>query len=158
MNVAYYKFDVDDVTGELDANRQVPFRLTPNLAELMTKVGVSGPFTASMIASARCLIHPSYKIQALLRAILRDEVIGWHKKNSDPNVPTIIDANGRPQPDNKDGEVIISMVGKALTAITGRLQSLAQFDGTESKVGSLVATSCSPDNLCRMDPAWHPWL
>ena len=27
------------------------------------------------------------------------------------------------------------MVGKALTAITARLQSLSQFDGTESKVG-----------------------
>jgi hypothetical protein len=26
MNVAYYKFDVDDTTGELDSNRPVPFR------------------------------------------------------------------------------------------------------------------------------------
>jgi len=128
------------------------------LTELITNVGVSGPLTASMIASARCLVHPSFKIQALLRAILRDEMIGWHKKNSDPNVPTIIDANGQQQPENKDGEIIISMVGKALTAITARLQSLAQFDGTESKVGTLVAAACSADNLCRMDPAWHPWL
>jgi len=158
MNVSYYKFDLDDVTGELESNRPVPFRLTPNLTELITNVGVSGPLTASMIASARCLVHPSFKIQALLRAILRDEMIGWHKKNSDPNVPTIIDANGQQQPENKDGEIIISMVGKALTAITARLQSLAQFDGTESKVGTLVAAACSADNLCRMDPAWHPWL
>ena len=26
MNVSYYKFDIDDVTGELEANRPVPFR------------------------------------------------------------------------------------------------------------------------------------
>lgn len=38
-------------------------RLTPNLTELITNVGVSGPLTASMIASARCLVHPSFKIQ-----------------------------------------------------------------------------------------------
>ena len=44
---------------------------------------VSGPLTASMIAAARCLSHPSFKIQALLRAVLRDEMIAWHKKNSD---------------------------------------------------------------------------
>jgi hypothetical protein len=30
--------------------------------------------------------------------------------------------------------VIISLVNKAITAITSRLQSLSQFDGTESKV------------------------
>ena len=28
-------------------------------------------------------MHPSFKIQALLRAVLRDEMIAWHKKNSD---------------------------------------------------------------------------
>ena len=42
------------------------FRLTPNLSELITNVGVSGPFTASMIAAARCLCHPSFKIQVHL--------------------------------------------------------------------------------------------
>ncbi len=26
------------------------------------------------------------------------------------------------------------------------------------QVGTLVAAACSVDNLCRMDPAWHPWL
>ena len=49
--------------------------------------------------------------------------------------------------DTKDGEVIIAGVGKAVTAITARLTSLSQFDGTESKVrleleqGSMVAAS-----------------
>ena len=53
LNISYFKFDVDDVTGELDSNRPVPFRLTPNLTELVTGVGVAGPLTASMIAAAR---------------------------------------------------------------------------------------------------------
>ena len=53
MNVSYFKFDVDDVTGELDSNRPVPFRLTPNLTEMITSMGVSGPLTASTIAAAR---------------------------------------------------------------------------------------------------------
>lgn len=66
-------------TGELDGNRPVPFRLTPNLAELVTSIGVSGPFTASMVATARCLATPSFKVSALLRAIMRDEIISWHK-------------------------------------------------------------------------------
>ena len=129
-----------------------------------------------MIAAARCLSHPSFKIQALLRAVLRDEMIAWNKKNVEPTSSITVDANGQQQVDTKDGEVIIERVGKAVTAITARLTSLSQFDGTESKVtqpwmtakslfnslfaqvGQLVAAACSPDNLCRMDPAWHPWL
>ena len=42
----------------------------------------AGPLTASMIAAARCLIQPSFKIQSILRAILRDEIINWNKKNT----------------------------------------------------------------------------
>ena len=42
VNVAYFKFDLDELSGELESNRPVPFRLTPNLTELVTSVGVAG--------------------------------------------------------------------------------------------------------------------
>lgn len=57
-----------------------------------------------------------------------------------------------------DNETVINMVNKAVTVIMNRLNSLATFDGPESKVASLVAVANNQDNLCRMDPAWHPWL
>ena len=153
LSVAYFKFDVDDVTGELDANRPVPFRLTPNMAEFLTIIGVAGPLTASMIAAARCLVQPSAKVSAILKAILRDEMIAWNKKKS----------TDEREPDNSstgqvEGELLINMVNKAVTAIINRLQGLSTFDGNESKVSTLVAAANSNDNLCRMDPAWHPWL
>lgn len=66
--------------GEMDANRPVPFRLTHNISELITSVGVNGPLTASMIATARCLIQPNFKVPSILRAILRDETLAWYKK------------------------------------------------------------------------------
>lgn len=81
MNVAYFKFDVDDLNGELGtSNRPVPFRLTHNVSEFITAMGVSGPFTASMIATARCFVQPNFKVQAILRIILRDEMMAWYKK------------------------------------------------------------------------------
>ena len=82
LSVSYFKFDLDDNTGELDAKRPVPFRLTPNMAEFLTMIGVAGPLTASMIAAARCLVQPSAKVAAILKAVLRDEFIAWHKKKS----------------------------------------------------------------------------
>lgn len=62
INVSYFKFDVDDTTGELDGNRAVPFRLTPNIVEYLSSIGIAGPFTASAIATARCLVQPNFKV------------------------------------------------------------------------------------------------
>lgn len=69
-----------ELLGELNANRPVPFRLTPNIAEFLTVIGVTGPLTASMLVTARCFVYPPYKISSYLWAILRDEYITWHKK------------------------------------------------------------------------------
>ena len=82
ISVPYDFFSLLDFqpSGDLDSNRPVPFRLTPNIAEFLTSTGVTGPLTASMVATARCLIQPQYKLSSFLRAILRDEYITWNKK------------------------------------------------------------------------------
>lgn len=152
LNVAYFKFDVDDSKGELDANRPVPFRLTPNMLELLTDIGVAGPLTASIIATARCFTQPNFKVQTILRAILRDEMIASHKKKQEEQQTDCS------TPADVPGELIITMVTRAVSAIVQRLNSLANFEGTDSKVSTLVVAAKSVDNLCRMDPAWHPWL
>nr|ANJ04666.1 transformation/transcription domain-associated protein [Nilaparvata lugens] len=149
LNISYFKFDVDDNAGVLDSNRPVPFRLTPNLMELLTETGVNGPLSASIIASARCFMHPNFKVQTILRAILRDEMIMSYKKKHEAVCENLSEV---------PGEAIITMVTKAVTAISQRLNSLASFEGTESEVMALVMAAKSSDNLCRMDPAWHPWL
>lgn len=48
--------------GELDTTRPVPFRLTPNIMEYISPIGVSGPLTASMIAISRCFVYPNFKV------------------------------------------------------------------------------------------------
>uniref|UniRef100_A0A8C2Z7H3 Transformation/transcription domain-associated protein n=3 Tax=Cottales TaxID=1490021 RepID=A0A8C2Z7H3_CYCLU len=155
LNVSYFRFDISDVTGDLDANRPVPFRLTPNISEFLTTIGVSGPLTASMIAVARCFAQPNFKVDGILKAVLRDEIIAWHKKTQEDTSMPLSPAG---QPENMDSQQLVSLVQKAVTAIMSRLHNLAQFEGGESKVNTLVAAANSLDNLCRMDPAWHPWL
>uniref|UniRef100_A0AAY5KGU4 Transformation/transcription domain-associated protein n=1 Tax=Esox lucius TaxID=8010 RepID=A0AAY5KGU4_ESOLU len=155
LNVSYFRFDINDATGDLDANRPVPFRLTPNISEFLTTIGVSGPLTASMIAVARCFAQPNFKVDGILKAVLRDEIIAWHKKTQEDTSMPLSPAG---QPENMDSQQLVSLVQKAVTAIMTRLHTLAQFEGGESKVNTLVAAANSLDNLCRMDPAWHPWL
>ncbi|CAH2104879.1 unnamed protein product [Euphydryas editha] len=144
--------------GELDGNRPVPFRLTPNISELLTNIGITGPLTASAIAVARCLVIPNFKIQSILRTILRDEMVTGYRKRLEDKSGLATAGTSVEKPMEMDNETIISMVTKAVTAIMNRLNSLASFDGPDSKVATLVAAANSPDNLCRMDPAWHPWL
>ena len=62
VNVSYFKFDVDDVTGELNPARPIPFRLTPNIVEFLTETGIVGPLQASVIATARCFLQPNFQV------------------------------------------------------------------------------------------------
>lgn len=95
------------------------------------------------------------QVDGILKTVLRDEIIAWHKKTQE-DTSSPLSAAG--QPENMDSQQLVSLVQKAVTAIVTRLHSLAQFEGGESKVNTLVAAANSLDNLCRMDPAWHPWL
>ena len=95
------------------------------------------------------------QVDGILKTVLRDEIIAWHKKTQE-DTSSPLSAAG--QPENMDSQQLVSPVQKAVTAIVTRLHNLAQFEGGESKVNTLVAAANSLDNLCRMDPAWHPWL
>ena len=54
--------------------------MTHSVQNLITEIGIHGPLTATMISSASCLVHPNYKVRSILLAILRDEIINWHKR------------------------------------------------------------------------------
>lgn len=105
----------------------------------------------AVLISVSCL----WQVDGILKAVLRDEIIAWHKKTQEDTSMPLSPAG---QPENMDSQQLVSLVQKAVTAIMTRLHNLAQFEGGESKVNTLVAAANSLDNLCRMDPAWHPWL
>ncbi|XP_065666832.1 transformation/transcription domain-associated protein isoform X3 [Hydra vulgaris] len=147
----YFRFDIDDIKGELDANRPVPFRLTPNLSEFITPVGINGIMTHCMIAVARCLVQPQFSISSYFKVILKDELIAWNKKKQD-------EQNLLPNQSEMNNEQLITLVTNASNAMLTRLQNLAIFENAESKVFTLISAALNSDNTCRMDPAWHPWL
>lgn len=101
------------------------------------------------------------QLPTILRAILRDEIIAVHKKRLKDEKP-MMDSNGeivQLDDDKVDMEKIIALVNKAVNAIMQRLNNISYFDNVESnKMSTLVQAAHNPDNLCRMDPAWHPWV
>lgn len=170
MNICYFKFDVDDSSGELDVSRPVPFRLTPNIVEYLSGIGIAGPFTASAVATSRCLVQPNFKLSTMLRTILKDEIIAVHKKRALDETPAAAmegqAAFGGDQSSADKGgtvevdmEKIIEIVNKTVANIMGRLNGLSYIETAENgKMSALVQAAQSAENLCRMDPAWHPWM
>lgn len=112
------------------------------------------PSGSFLVTRSRFLLS-FVQVDGILKTVLRDEIIAWHKKTQE-DTSSPLSAAG--QPENMDSQQLVSLVQKAVTAIMTRLHNLAQFEGGESKVNTLVAAANSLDNLCRMDPAWHPWL
>lgn len=123
--------------------------LTAAATEQLTGTLPSGP----VVKCEPSILAP--QVDGILKTVLRDEIIAWHKKTQE-DTSSPLSAAG--QPENMDSQQLVSLVQKAVTAIMTRLHNLAQFEGGESKVNTLVAAANSLDNLCRMDPAWHPWL
>lgn len=143
LNVSFFKFDLDDTNGDLKANRPVPFRLTPNLAELITPTGIVGPFRGALDAVSNCLTNPQSRVISIFRAILRDEMLFWQKRGQDV----------------VESEVLVTIVNRAVSKIYQRLNSIASNDRPlESQSPQLINQATSYDQLCQMDPAWHPWL
>lgn len=143
INVSFYKFDLDDASGELRANAPVPFRLTPNLSELITPNGLAGPFKGALEAVAHCLTNPESRVISIFRAILRDEMWIWTKRGQD----------------TVENEGLVMMVNKAINKIYTRLDTIATKERpNESQTSQLISQATNLDQLCQMDPAWHPWL
>ncbi|CRK92144.1 CLUMA_CG005737, isoform A [Clunio marinus] len=161
LNVSYFKFDLDDVNGEFNKMRPVPFRLTPNIVEFLTNIGISGPLQASVIATARCFLQPNFQLMSILRTILRDEIITIHRKQImntrpiDPNEDLSIDKSYI----DINAQHLIKAVSSSVAAIKTRLSELMFYDqDEETKISQLITKASSHNNLSRMDPAFHPWF
>lgn len=101
-----------------------------------------------------------FQVPTILRAILRDEIIAIHKKRLKDEKPQL-DASGAivAETPELNMENIIVLVNTAVNAIMNRLKNIARFDsGETNRMNALVQIANNPDALCRMDPAWHPWV
>jgi len=155
---------INQLITNFNSERAVPFRLTPNITELITSAGVNGPFNSVVIALARCLVQPQYHFIWLLRAILKDEIlICWSKKKSEEILKT--------QPSNSnssiqtyaqseaEAESLINLVNKLVGSIETRLKDCAALEGGKSFVtNELIPKSMNFENLSQMDPLWYPWF
>lgn len=136
-----------NIQGAMVAPDPVPFRLTPNLVNFLTPVGITGIFSSTILAAAQTLNEPEFTVHDYFGAVLRDELISWHANHISPFSKSAL-----------DNENLVIKVERNIAAVQKRLRSLATFDGSNSSVDVLIKHATASNNLCLMSPTWHPWL
>ncbi|CAG8670424.1 5823_t:CDS:2, partial [Acaulospora colombiana] len=56
-----------------------PFRLTPNIQDFITPIGVEGLLTSSLLAISRGLLEPECDVQKQMWLLIRDDFMLWFK-------------------------------------------------------------------------------
>jgi transformation/transcription domain-associated protein len=126
-------------TVELDANRPVPFRLTSNISHFLAP-SIEGHLNGALTAIARSFSARS--LECWLRPILWDVFVKVAAE------------------DGNDQQManIANPVKRAVDTILGRIKAISNNENGVGPTSNLLIQAQLPDNLCRMDPNFHPWF
>ncbi|KRZ89733.1 Transformation/transcription domain-associated protein [Trichinella sp. T8] len=127
-----YEIDSDNY---FDGNMPVGFRLTPAMAEFFG-MAIPGCMVPCAVASARVLLRRGF--------------LHWIRPFVWDEIQSLVVGKSR--------EEMIHHVHRCLSAVENRLKTLADEEKGEAKIITLFNAAYCEDNLCRMDPAWHPWF
>ena len=127
----------------------VPFRLTPNVQELIGPIGSEGILSMHMLAIAQSLGDPQYEIEHFLNLFVKDELQAWYAQRmrglnvEAPNLKEIVTVN--------------------VEYLIKRIQQLANNDSAGTTVCSqsvinLIAHAVNPRNLASTDTLWMAYL
>lgn len=156
--------------GIFESDEHVPFRLTPNLLEVMGPFGLEGPFFGCMATTLHTLSKSLDLIRVHLEFVMRDELVAWsaakgdaHAKSKSSTVPGRGDSSA--QNEHKQVE---KHLDASIGAVIRRLEVKGCADDEEMSdeansgdvsraVNSLIAKACDPQNLAQMEASWQPW-
>ncbi|KAI7852465.1 hypothetical protein BDC45DRAFT_550494 [Circinella umbellata] len=130
----------------------VPFRFTPNIQEFITPVGIEGPFTSCLVATARCLTEPELELDQYLGPFVRDELMTWHTANN----RNITDAQFKERVTSN----VMQIVAKAqfLSCKADREKTINANKPTNQNVIDLISQASNPQKMAQVDCTWMPWL
>lgn len=137
---------VYDASATLVQPDRVPFRLTPNLVNFVTPVGITGLFSSAMLASAQAIADPEMHVDHLLGGIFKDELVSWSAG-----------APGTLKTDVKNGW-LVQAVDRNVAVVKTNLEFVSSFSGSHGAVDSLIKSATASSNLCVMPANWQPWL
>lgn len=127
----------------------VPFRLTPNIQELIGKSGLEGVLAIHVLAIARALTEPKLDLDQYLTIFVRDEVVLWCSQQDPP----------RPIPqDSKLREIVMLNVELVIKRVLSMAHSVSGSTVSTQSVLELIAQAVNPHNLAAADTLWMAYF
>ncbi|KUF75766.1 Phosphatidylinositol kinase (PIK-L3) [Phytophthora nicotianae] len=160
-------------SGILEAATTMPFRLTRNLHNFMTRPGVQGPFSVGMTAAAEALTSEEDVLSNQLCLFFRDDLLSWHASKTrllslDPQgTGRTSSPGGSSGPASPAQRRVESQVQQRVEAnvslVLERIRGVSlKKDNVESSRGrsvqELLEIATSPERQQEMYPTWSPWL
>ncbi|KAI2509201.1 PI3/PI4 kinase-like protein [Fragilaria crotonensis] len=145
--------------GFLDSQK-VPFRLTPNLNELIGPIMMDGRFIPSFSMAASAIKSNMEDIDSILRLLMRDDIVSWYTSKS------------MAKSDAKTQELenqLVDRVAKNVAAIQAKFSDCSvqrepkgalnlKTQPVNQRVKELVSEACSLEALSTMESSFQPWL
>lgn len=127
----------------------VPFRLTPNIQELIGPVGSEGVLSMHLMIIAQCLADPQYEIEHFLNLFIRDEIQSWYAQ--------------RIRSTNQETPNLREIVRVNVEYLIKRITQLANTENFGQSVSSqfvvnLITHAVNPRNLASTDTLWMAYL
>lgn len=127
----------------LHNNESVPFRLTPNLQNLMGPLNIEGIFAPAIMSVARSLMEPDGELDMQLAVFMRDEMVHWFASQRKELGSDVLRDSV-----SQNSEIIV----KRVTSL-GSLPSSGNLPANQTVV-DLVSQAVNPIKLAMTDPLW----
>lgn len=161
-------------SGLLEASTTMPFRLTRNIHNFLTRSGVQGPFSLGMMAAAEALLSDEDLLRNQLSLFFRDDLLSWHASKARvlPSMaPGTADAAGGSTGQQQQQqqrrieaqvqqrvEANVSLVLERVRGISLSQNGHAAESPRGKSVRELLEIATSPERQREMVPTWAPWL
>lgn len=155
---------MDMVVGNnMETQEQVPFRLTPNIQNLMGSIGIEGVLISTIVSVSRAMVENGFPMEDMLVLFARDEFVSrtiTGKELLGAVLPYVENVYQR--------LTMLACMREQTELQAGTIQRMVRQIDQNSKadpivpmnqrVVELVSRSMDPQRLCEMDPCWHPWF
>ena len=144
-----------DSNGNVECSEPVPFRMTRNIQVLLTPFCLEGIFVTTLSSCAQAINAERSLIVPHLGLFFRDELLNWSWRRLRSPGPAPMDLKSMVK-----ANVVNSINRMKVMEPTEAINTKTSVSSQHLQKGTydLVENAVNPENLCRMEPTWHPWF
>ena len=149
--------------ASLAHSRQIPFRLTRNLAEVLRPFWCEGPFTSGLASACLCLGRERNQLDNFLQLFLRDD-LQIHRMRLRRRAAQGRGAGEGEMTQDAEREAVKANSNSIMARLRGLVTFGAQQEAATSKkpctdrVQKLIDAAQSPAGLAQMPSSWQAWM